>query len=445
MIILKFGGTSVQDAVRMDEALSITASQIGRAPVLVSSAMAKITDSLLLLSKRAIEGNEKEAQGLFDEIRKRHLDTANSFLKGKQKDDAVGQLEGYLTELQSLTRGLLLLKECTPRSLDAIASFGELMSTCLLYYRALERGIAAEFFDARDLIVTDDAFTSALPLFEETIAKIRNRMKPESGKIIVTQGFIGRTKSGATSTLGRGGSDYSATIFGSALNAEEVQIWTDVNGIMTTDPRIVPEAKTVPFMRYEEAAELAYFGAKVVHPSTIQPAVDKNIPVLVKNTMDPDGLYTSIEGRNQETGIRAIASKKSISLININSTRMLNAYGFLNRIFAIFDKYKTPVDLIATSEVSVSMTIDNPAYIDPIIEELEKIGYVSVEQGKGILCLVGRNFWQDSAFVARVFKALDGIRVRMISLGSSDINLSIVIPEDQLHDAVRKLHREFFS
>ncbi|TFG65180.1 MAG: lysine-sensitive aspartokinase 3 [Spirochaetales bacterium] len=445
MIVLKFGGTSVQNAERMDEVLTITEYQIDRAPVLVSSAMSKITDSLLLLSQKAKSGEEKEALQLFEDIRNRHLSTAEAFLKGDNLSKAAEHLESYFTELHSLTRGLLLLKECTPRSLDAIASFGELMSTTLLYYRALTRGIQAEFADARDMVLTDDNFTSALPLVEETNKRIGEALRPEPGKIIITQGFIARTKAGATSTLGRGGSDYSATIFGAALNAEEVQIWTDVDGIMTTDPRIVPEAKTIAKISYEEAAELAYFGAKVVHPSTIQPAVEKNIPVLVKNTMNPQGKYTSIEVYSNKPGIRAIASKKDITLININSTRMLNAYGFLNRIFAIFDKYKTPVDLIATSEVSVSMTIDNLTYIEDIVKEAEKIGYVNVEQGKSIICLVGQNFWQDSAFVERVFKSLHGIKVRMISLGSSDINLSIVIPGASLQEAVQKLHREFFS
>ena len=445
MVVMKFGGTSVANAKMMDNALDIAAGQLNRSPLLVSSAMSGITDTLLAIAESSQGGDEIRAGELIREIQERHISTADEFLNGNNLIEALSKIEGLIEKLSSLSKGLLLLRECTPRSSDALVSFGELLSTTLLYYRSRERGIRAELLDARDLVVTDDEFSAASPVFDETYSRIRSGIRLEPGKLLITQGFIGRTKSGATATLGRGGSDFTATIFGGALKAEEVQIWTDVNGIMTTDPRIVSDAYTIPEISYEEAAELAYFGAKVVHPSTIQPAVEANIPVLVKNTKDPDGVYSAITSDISSTGLRAIAGKKKITLINIESSRMLNAYGFLSRIFAIFERYRTPVDLIATSEVSVSMTIDNPKNLIPIIEELQDIGRVSVQEERGIICLVGQDFWKDSSYIARAFQAMKGLSVGMISLGSSDINLSLVVPEAQMEDAVRRLHKEFFS
>jgi aspartate kinase len=445
MIVMKFGGTSVANAKMMDNALDIAAEQLDRSPLLVSSAMSGITDTLLAIADSSQSGDETKAAELIEEIRERHISTADEFLSGNNLIEALSNIKSLIEKLSSLSKGLLLLRECTPRSGDALVCFGELLSTSLLSFRAKERGIRVELIDAREFVVTDDEFSSASPVFDETYAKIRSGIRPEPGKLLITQGFIGTTRSGATATLGRGGSDFTATIFGGALEADEVQIWTDVNGIMTTDPRIVSDAYTIPEISYEEAAELAYFGAKVVHPSTIQPAVKAGIPVLVKNTKDPDGVYSAITSNISSTGLRAIAGKKKITLINIESSRMLNAYGFLSRIFTIFEKHRTPVDLIATSEVSVSMTIDNPKNLLPILEELQSIGGVSVQEERGIICLVGQDFWKDSSYIARVFQAMKGFSVGMISLGSSDINLSLVVPEAQMEEAVKRLHKEFFT
>jgi aspartate kinase len=444
MIVLKFGGTSVQNAEWINRAIDITDSQIKKSPVMVCSAMGKTTDRLVDIETCANNGDSSGAEKQLQQLKDAHFGTAQDFLTGETLVKASTRLHELFEEMSSLVKGLILLKECTPRSHDALLSFGELLSTTLIYYRALQRGIDAVFVDSRECITTDDHFTSAVPLLEETDKTIKNKITPQSGKLFIAQGFIARNKNGATTTLGRGGSDFSATLYGAALEAEEVQIWTDVNGIMTSDPRIVPGAYTIPRISYEEAAELAYFGAKVVHPSTIQPAVEKNIPVVVKNTRNVDGDFSTITVSAAEKGLRAIAGKKNITLINISSSRMLNAYGFLKRIFAIFDTYKTPVDLIATSEVSVSMTIDNPSAIDAIVRELEEIGIVTIEQNRSMICLVGKDFWKDSQFVARVFSSLAPTQVRMISLGSSDINLSLVVQEEQFESSIQKLHSEFF-
>jgi aspartate kinase len=444
MIVLKFGGSSVQDASWIDIAINITADQIDRAPVLISSAMGKTTDGIIATWKAAIDGDMALAQEKLDVIRGLHVKTAEDFLTGKNKEDALKTMEGMFGQFASLIKGINLLKECSPRSQDTLLSFGERLSTLLIHHRILERGMKSELLDSRELVITDERFTCAAPLMDLTEQKIREKVKAVPGKILVGQGFIGSTKSGVTTTLGRGGSDYTASIYGACLDAEEVQIWTDVNGIMTTDPRIVKEARSIDAVTYSEAGELAYFGAKVVHPATIQPAVKKKITVYVKNTREPAHPGTAIVDSTPDKGVKAIACKKGSTVVSISSSRMLNAYGFLKNIFTIFDTYQTPVDLISTSEVSVSVTIDDLHALKEITAGLEDFGTVSVEHNRGIVCLVGQDLWKDSRFISRVFQSLDNIPIRMISLGSSDINLSLVVPEDQTQEAVIRLHKEFF-
>jgi aspartate kinase len=444
MIVLKFGGTSVQNAEMMDATLSIVAGQLDRAPVLVSSAMSKVTDLLQEIAHRVGEGREAESEAILDAVLERHVACARSFLTKDNLAQCEKELAAVCGELRAIIKALVLLKEWSKRSNDAILSFGERLSTIILLHRAHERGLEAELLDSRDLIKTDDNFTAAAPIEDLTQRQVTSRVRAKPGLMIIVQGFIASTTGGATTTLGRGGSDYTATIIGAALRAEEVQIWTDVTGIMTSDPRIAKTARTIEKISYREAAELAYFGAKVIHPATIQPAVNLGIPVWVKNTFRPDDAGTCIIPNVPGTGLKAIACKKGITLINISSSRMLLAYGFLRRIFEIFEKHQTPVDLIATSEVSVTVTIDNASAVNAIARELSEIGTVGVEADKSIICLVGQDLWKDTRFLARAFSSLKGTPVRMISLGSSDINLSFVVPVEATEEAVRTLHDEFF-
>ena len=323
-------------------------------------------------------------------------------------------------------------------------SFGERLSTTLLYYRALDEGVNAEYIDAREIVKTDDSFSSARLLEKESYREIKKTVRPSKGRLIITQGFIASTLNGITTTLGRGGSDYTATIVGAALGADEVQIWTDVNGIMTCDPRLVNKAKTLKEISYKEAQELAYFGARVIHPATIQPAIEKNIPVVVKNTQNPKAAGTRIISSETGKGVKAIAFKKGITVINVISSRMLLAFGFLKKIFEIFEKYKTSVDLISTSEVSVSITVDNTFSIKNITEELSLIGSVSVEEKNTIVSLVGLGVWKRPETLSLVFNALKTIPIRMVSLGSSDINLSFVVPDKRADETVQLLHNVFF-
>ncbi len=445
MVVMKFGGTSVQNNVWIDKALDIAESQLNKSPVLVSSAMGKTTDCILELIDLAESGRMEESLRPFEELKTIHIQSAYSFLSAENLKECEEKLQQLFTDFMSFLKGLSLLRECSARSRDALLSFGERLSTTIITHRAIERGMEAVLLDARSFMITDENFNSAAPLMDLTFKKIKAQVKPAVGKLIVTQGFIASTEGGVTTTLGRGGSDYSAAILGAALDAEEIQIWTDVNGIMSSDPRFVKGVKTIDSITYNEAGELAYFGAKVVHPATIQPAVGKKIPVLVKNTGNPDHPGTTIEHQLNGTGLKAIASKKNITLININSSKMLNAYGFLSRIFEIFEKYKTPVDLISTSEVSVSITIEKCDAIDDIREEISSFATVTVEQGKSIICLVGQDLWKDCGFISKVFASLGGTPIRMISLGSSDINLSVVVPQDKTDVTIQSLHDAFLG
>ena len=445
MVVMKFGGTSVQDHIWIDKALNIAESQLDKAPVLVSSAMGKTTDTILALIDLAESGHLEESVPAFEGLKQTHLQAAYSFLSGDNLKRCEEGLNELFIEFISFLKGLSLLRECSARSRDALLSFGERLSTTIITHRALERGIEAELLDSRKFMITDENFNSAAPIMEKTEAAIKKMIKPAKGKLFVAQGFIASTESGVTTTLGRGGSDYSAAIIGAALGAQEIQIWTDVNGIMSSDPRSVEGVKTINSISYREAGELAYFGAKVVHPATIQPAVKDRIPVLVKNTGNPDHKGTTIEHSMHGTGLKAIAFKKEITLINITSTKMLNAYGFLSRIFGIFEKYRTPVDLISTSEVSVSITIENRENLDQIIEELNVFSTTSVENDSSIICLVGQDLWKDSRFISRVFAVLEDTPVQMISLGSSDINLSLVVPQKRTDQTIQSLHDAFLA
>jgi aspartate kinase len=445
MIVVKFGGTSVQNAQWIDRALDVTLSQMEKVPVLVASATAKTTDRLQEIAYLSESGNTKDAEALFRKLKDAHQGIAGEFLTGNNARECSEKLDDLFKELGAIIEGLGYLKERTPRSNDAILSFGELFSTAIIHSRARERGVSAELLDSRSFIKTDANFTSAGLIEDATNTLVRENVRPEKGRLCILQGFIGSTADGITTTLGRGGSDYTAAIVGAALKADEIQIWTDVDGIMTSDPRAVKNVATIPVISYKEAAELAYFGAKVIHPQTIQPAIKLGIPVLVKNTGNPSAEGTKIVSDIPGEGLKAIALKKGITLINIVSYRMLLAHGFLRRIFEIFETFKTPVDLISTSEVSVSMTIDNIKAIVEIEKELSKLGNVTIEQEKSIICLVGQGLWKNPRFISRVFSTIESVPLRMISLGASETNLSFVVPDDQAVLSAQRLHKEFFE
>jgi aspartate kinase len=444
VIVLKFGGTSVRNAEWMKRSLAIVMAQLGRAPIVVLSATAKTTDRLVALANAARNGDQETSISMLSEIEKSHREAAQALVTHDAGENLLEKIDSLLGELRSIINGMMLIRECTPRTYDTVLSYGELLSTTIFSAAAIDNEIETVLLDSRNLVRTDSAFTKAQPEMEITSQLIRDAVTPRPGRLYVAQGFIGSTQDGVTTTLGRGGSDYTATLYGKALGAEEVQIWTDVDGIMTCDPRIVASARTVPVISYDEAAELAVFGAKVVHPATILPATGAGIPVLVKNTGRPEHEGTCIRQDSGTKGVQALAGKRGVTVVTVNSSRMLNAFGFLRKIFGVFEAHAIPVDLVATSEVSVSSTIDSDADTSGLKHDLEAYGTVTVETDKAILCLVGRDLWKESAFVARVFSTLRDVRVRMISLGASDTNLSLVLSEDDLDFALNRLHQEFF-
>ncbi|NLT65609.1 MAG: lysine-sensitive aspartokinase 3 [Acidobacteria bacterium] len=448
MIVCKFGGTSVQDAQAMTRLAEIVKARHREQPIVVASAMGGITNRLLAMAQTAARGRRQEALDQLNKIKDRHFREAQKMGIATGEDWVADTLNGYFKEMRDLVRGLSALGELTPRITDAIASYGERLSTAVLTQVLENHGMPAQLIDARKCIITDDNFMHAAPLFDVTEAAIVEHLRPvlKQGKIPVFQGFIGSTREGITTTIGRGGSDYSAAIVGAALGVDDIQIWTDVDGIMTTDPRMVKEARRIKVISFDEAAELAYFGAKVLHPATIIPAVRRKIPVHVLNSYKPEqeGTLITDEAPPCENPVKAIAFKSGITVLNVTSTRMLMAYGFLKKIFEIFDHYKVPVDVISTSEVSVSLTVDETSELWDIVTELKKIGEVNVENSKSIVCCVGDNLRNIPGVPGIAFSALNDIRIQMISQGASAVNITFVIDQEKLPDAVKSLHGVFF-
>ena len=449
MIVCKFGGTSVQDADAMTRLAGIIKARHKQQPIVVASAMGKTTNLLLEVAQTAAGGKRQDALDLLAKIKEKHIKEAQKMGIAVAEDWVLEIINTYFKEMRDLVKGLAALGELTPRVSDAIASYGERLSTAVLTQVLANNGMPAQLMDARECIVTDDNYTRAGIIFDRTDAAIVGYFRPvlKAGKIPVFQGFIGRTTDGRTTTIGRGGSDYSAAIVGAALEAEDIQIWTDVDGIMTTDPRMVKEARRIRSISFDEAAELAYFGAKVLHPATIVPAVRKNIPVHVLNSYKPDQEGTTITGQAPEceNPVKAIAFKSGITVVNVASTRMLMAYGFLKKIFEIFEHHKVPVDVVSTSEVSVSLTVDETSKLWDIITDLKKIGEVNVEGSKSIVCCVGDNLRNIPGVPHIACRALQDLKIQMISQGASAINITFVIDDEKLPEAVRGLHDAFFS
>ncbi len=449
MIVMKFGGTSVESAAAIERIAGIVGARVARGPVVVVSAMGKTTNRLLALAADAVAGCRDEALEQLRTLREYHFENALQLASESDEVEVERMLDKHFQELGELVKGLAVLGEFTPRSVDAISSYGERISSRIVTAGFRKLGLDAVHVDARRVLVTDRRHTQAAPLLDATRARLCAHVAPliQAGKVVVMGGFIGATEDGVTTTLGRGGSDFSASIVGAAMGAEEIQIWTDVDGMLTADPNTVPGARRLKVISFAEAAELAYFGAKVLHPSTVLPAVEQNIPVLILNSRRPNVPGTRVvrESVPCSNPVKSIASKRPITVVHIHSTRMLMAHGFLHRIFEVFDRYETPVDMVATSEVSVSATIDNTKRLAEIRAELEEIAEVAVEHDRAIIALVGENIRYTPGIGARIFRVLEKVNVLMISQGGSQWNFSIVIAGESLKEAVRLLHGEFFA
>lgn len=447
MIVMKFGGTSVESAAAIEKVASIVRARLARKPVVVVSAMGKTTNKLLAIAAEAVEGNRDEALDRLEELHQFHLREGRALAGAKGQADVEGSIDGLFQELEDLVKGVAVMGELTARATDAISSYGERLSSEIVAIAFGNLGIPAAHIDARDVIVTDARHTQAAPLLTSTYSRLSATIPSlATNKVVVMGGFIGATEDGVTSTLGRGGSDFTAAIVGAGIGAEEIQIWTDVDGMLTADPTVMAGGFRVKTISFAEAAELAYFGAKVLHPSTVVPAIDKNIPVRILNSRRPEVEGTLIVRETVQCAnvAKSIACKKKITLVNVVSSRMLMAHGFLRRIFEVFDRYETPVDMVATSEVSVSLTIDNLARLKDISRELRQFAEVSIEEDQAIVCLVGDNIRHTPGVASRTFRALSDINIRMISQGASLLNLSVVVAQDDLKSAVERLHAEFF-
>jgi len=446
---MKFGGTSVRDAEAFARVAEIVAGEKENSPVVVTSAMSKVTDALLFAFEAAKKGDIEAAFESLQPHFERHAKVSEE-LSGKagrksfqtELDYARRELNDLLVRVSRRSLPLAMLK-------DAIVSYGEQLSSRLLAEVCKARDLSARHADSRRLIVTDDEYGSAAPIWDETEKLIQLELQSliDDGEIPVMGGFIAASRGGETTTLGRGGSDYSAALVGAALQAREIQIWTDVTGVLTCDPRICPEARTLRTLSYEEAAELAYFGAKVLHPKTIQPAVDLQIPVRVCNSLQPNERGTMILPQAQSTPrlVKSIAYKKGITILHITSARMLGAYGFMSAIFQIFERHRTVIDVVTTSEVSVSLTLDNTDALEAVTRDLRRIGTVEIEPDQAVVCVVGSGLRGTSGVAARIFAAISDTNVSLISHGASSVNMTFVVQEDLVSEVIKRLHSEFFT
>jgi aspartate kinase len=416
--------------------------------VVVVSAMGKTTNNLLAMAADAAAGDRGAAAAQLRAIEEYHRGEAAKLVSDARRKELEMVLADHFRGLGEIVEGLCSVRELTPRSLDVVASYGERLSSRIVTLAFQNHGIPAVHLDSRNSIVTDSRFTQAAPLVEQTYARVSADIR-EIGEdhVTVMGGFIAANTEGVTTTLGRGGSDFTASLVGAAIDADAIEIWTDVDGVLTCDPHLVADPHPVKTISFDEAAELAYFGAKVLHPATVLPAKEKDIPVWILNSRRPEAQGTKITARavSCKNVLKSVACKKGVTMVNIRSTRMLGAHGFLRRIFEIFDRYETPVDMVATSEVSVSLTIENGARLPEIRAELEPFTEVTVETDRAILCAVGDNIRETPGIAARVLGSLKCINVLMISQGASLLNLGVVVASSDLGRAAAALHREFFT
>jgi len=449
-VVMKFGGTSVADPDAIERLIDIVRREIasgGGAPVVVVSALARVTDALVAVAQLAEDGEGERAASALRALVDRHVAVATT-VTDASRARIVDQVRREFDELVGLVHALAVLREVSPRSRDAVLAVGEIVSSRIVAAALADRGVGAAWIDARSVLVTDAEHTAAAPDMDETRARARASFAPlaAQGTVAVVGGFIGATAAGITSTLGRGGSDYSAAIFGASLDAAEIQIWTDVDGMLTADPRIVPAPRLVPRLSFAEASELAYFGAKVLHPSTILPAVSKNIPVRILNSRRPDNAGTTIasNGASASGRLTAIACKRDVTVIDITSTRMLMAHGFLRRLFEVFERFRTAVDVVTTSEVSVSVTVDDTRRLDAIVDNLHHFAEASCEREMAIICAVGESLRSDPMLFGRAVTALERIPLRLVSQAASRRNITFVLRDADVPHAMMRLHETFF-
>jgi len=448
VIVCKFGGTSVADAAAINRVVDVIVDKASSTPVVVVSALGGATNVLLEVARQAAARELLAALQLVEQLRDRHLREVHALLGGTLEGHELAlEIGASFDELAHLAEAFRTLGYLTPRSLDTVAAIGELLSSQIVAAAFRQRGYPAVWVDARDVLKTNDDFTRAEPDLEAIALASQTLLLPllQDGKIPVVGGFVGSSPTRVTTTLGRGGSDYSASLIGAAIDATAIEIWTDVDGMLTADPRVIPGARLIERISFDEAAELAAFGAKVLHPATIAPAVQRGIPVYVFNSRNPGGRGTMIAFDAPRVPVCAIAGKRGTTLVKLRSSRMLLAPGFLRRVFAVFETHRTSVDVVTTSEVSVSVTLDDATNLAAILQDLAAFGDVAVERRSGIVAIVGAGIADGSRAIADAFAALGPIPVYMASLSATGINFTLVVDDDQVIPSMQRLHAAFFE
>ena len=447
---MKFGGTSVANFEAITRTIFIIGGKLDQKPVVVVSALSKVTDLLYRISDAAAARDVDQTAQLMTELRSRHVNLASDLLEQSPalKENAVTQVNAICDSLESLVNAVCAVGELSDRNKAIIISNGEILSSTIICFAMNAKGIRTNFIDARRMMVTNDEYLKGDPIIEEIEKRVPSIVNEayKGMDAVITQGFIASNLAGEQTVLGRGGSDYSASLIGMSVDAERIEIWTDVDGVRSADPRKVENTKYLEKISFEEAAEMAHFGAKVLHPLTIEPAVKKNIPIYVLNSMNPSGKGTAIL-RNEliEDGVKSVSFKENIKVINIFSMKMINTSGFLRRVFEIFSESKVSVDLISTSEANISVTVDASEDIDGVVEQLSGFADVIVDDDKSQVSVIGKNIVRLNGMLKKTFAPLKRTNVYMISQGASFVNISFVVDREELTEVVKDLHYHLFE
>lgn len=450
MIVMKFGGTSVANFEAITRTIFIVGGKLDQKPVVVVSALSKVTDLLYRIADAAASKNKVQTEELLGQIRSRHLNLVRELLEQSPAlcEQAETRVNEICDSLADLVSAVCALGELSDRNKAVIISNGEILSSTIICFAMNAKGIRTNFIDARKMMITSESYLKGEPISEEICARVPGIISEayKGMDAVITQGFIGSNLQGEQTVLGRGGSDYSASLIGMAIDAERIEIWTDVDGVRTADPRRVQNTKELEKISFEEAAEMAHFGAKVLHPLTIEPAVKKNIPIYVLNSMNPSNKGTAIL-RNEliEDGVKSVSFKENIRVINIFSTRMINTSGFLRRVFEIFSESKVSVDLISTSEANISVTVDGTEKIDKVVAQLSEFADVIVDDDKSQVSVIGKNIVRLNGMLKKTFAPLKKCNVYMISQGASFVNISFVVDREELTEIVQDLHHHLFE
>lgn len=450
ILVSKFGGTSMGDATCMLRSAEVALDR--KSSIVVVSATSGTTNDLIKIGETAEAGNFHETEALLKKITEKHLKIAEEL---KADEQTLTTLKKQLEEMDSIAKGIHLLRDCSPKAKDVLMSLGERMSSILFtvalrnIFQKNKYNSTAQWLDVRSVLKTDEQFGKARPLTETIIQLCKKNLVPslKSGTVFVTQGFIGETLNGATTTLGRGGSDYSAAILAEGISADTLEIWTDVAGVATTDPRICPEAIVIDEISFKEMSELATFGAKVLHPATLLPAIRSHIPVLVASSFEPKkpGTWVRKEVSNSPL-IRAMALRKNQTLVTVSTPEMLHTHGFLYQIFKIFNDHKVSIDAITTSEISVSFTLDNSDSLNKVLlEELSKVAEVHIEKDLSLVSLIGNNINHTPGLAKKIFESISDINVRMICYGASRHNFCFLVNDNKGVEVIQKLHKQFIA